>query len=205
MNSDQWQSIIRTVLTLLLGPGSYLVLKGVLTADQAAQLIPVLVPVVLAVGGLLLGRWGVVTHSPSALTAAVNSDSVPGVKAVASSSPSPAVSVDPKTGAVKPIPIEPANSLRRAGGAVGALIVFVATGLAALMLTGGHGWAAGAGGWLPVHDAFEALGMIVAFLMAVIFMAVGFLAIVHWRRWKNEPPDVLRGRHDADYGDEPFM
>lgn len=100
MNSDQWQSIVRTVLTLLLGPGSYLVLKGVLTADQAAQLIPVLVPAIMTIGGILIGRWGVWTHSPAALTAAVNSDSVPGVKAVASSSPSPAVVVNPKTGAI---------------------------------------------------------------------------------------------------------
>jgi len=103
MNSEQWNALIRVVIGVLLGPGSYLVAKGVLTPDQANQLIPVLVPAVVAVGGLIIGRYAVKAHSPTAVVAAVNSDSVPGVKAVAEASPSPPVMVTP-SGAVRTAP-----------------------------------------------------------------------------------------------------
>lgn len=101
MNNEQWAAIIRTVLLIALGPGSYLVLKGVLTEDQANQLIPILVPLVLAAGGAIIGKFAVNAHSAQAVVAAVNSPSVPGVKAVADTSSSPAVSVTP-SGAVVP-------------------------------------------------------------------------------------------------------
>jgi hypothetical protein len=103
MNSEQWNSLIRLVLSVALGPGSYLVLKGVLTPEQANQMIPLLVPLVMLVGGAAIGKWGVGSHSAPAIVDAVNSDSVPGVKVVSAASPSPAVTVT-DTGAVKTIP-----------------------------------------------------------------------------------------------------
>lgn len=117
MNSEQWNSLIRLVLSVALGPGSYLVLKGVLTPDQANQLIPMLVPLIMLVGGAIIAKFAVGAHSApavaaavasdktiaSAVIAAVNSDSVPGVKVVSAESPSPPVTVTP-TGAVKTIP-----------------------------------------------------------------------------------------------------
>ena len=78
---------------MALAPGSYLVLKGVLPADLAQQLIIPLTTGITLVGGALLTKWGVMTHSAPAVVAAVNSDSVPGVKAVAATSASPAVAV----------------------------------------------------------------------------------------------------------------
>ena len=41
MNSEQWSSLIRVLLAIVLGPSSILVLKGILTQDQANQLIPI--------------------------------------------------------------------------------------------------------------------------------------------------------------------
>ena len=101
MNNEQWSAIVRTALALLMGPGSYLVAKGVLTPDQANQLIPVLVPAVTAIGGVLIAWWGHTANTASALVAAVNSDSAPGVKVVALSAPEPQVAVT-KTGTVVP-------------------------------------------------------------------------------------------------------
>lgn len=105
MNSEQWSSIIRTLLALLIGPAGYLVTKGVLPADQAAQLMPAVVTILTLVVGAVIAKWGVASHSPAAVVAAVNSDSVPGVKVVSVLSASPQVSVDPSTGAVKPEPV----------------------------------------------------------------------------------------------------
>jgi hypothetical protein len=101
MNPEQWTSLVRTVLAIALGPGSYVVAKHLLTPDQANQLIPVLVPAVLFIGGGIIAKWGVGAHSPQAVVAAVNSDSVPGVKAVSSSSPSQQVMVTDR-GLIKP-------------------------------------------------------------------------------------------------------
>lgn len=103
MNSEQWSALVRMVITALLGPGSFLVAKGVLTPDQANQIIPVLVPTVMVVGGIIVGKFTVSSHSAAAVVAAVNSASVPGVKAVSISSPSPPVTVDPNTGKVKEV------------------------------------------------------------------------------------------------------
>ena len=102
LNPEQWQSLIRTILALILGPGSYLVSRGFLTADQANQLAPALVPVVMAVGAIVIGKWGVSAHSATAITTAVNSPSAPGVKVVAETSASPTVTIT-KTGEIKPI------------------------------------------------------------------------------------------------------
>jgi hypothetical protein len=101
MNPEQWSSIIRTLL--LAAPGAWLIGKGVLSGEQANQLVSLVVPIVYSAGAALLGWWGVRTHSASAVVAAVNSPSVPHVKAVAASSPSPQVIVTP-TGAVIPDP-----------------------------------------------------------------------------------------------------
>lgn len=109
MNSEQWQSIIRTLLALLIGPAGYLVTKGVLTPDQADQLMPAIVSILVVVVGAVVAKWGVASHSPTAVVAAVNSDSVPGVKAVAATSPSPEVAVDSK-GAVTLAPPPPKTS-----------------------------------------------------------------------------------------------
>ena len=123
MNSEQWTSVVRAVLQLLLAPGSYLVLKGIVPVDQTGQIIPALTIVITIVGGSLLTRWGVLAHSPAAVAAAVastpavasavvatvNSDAMPGVKVVSSTSSAPQVTVDPK-GNVRPDPIQPVAS-----------------------------------------------------------------------------------------------
>ena len=99
LNPEQLTSIVRGALSLALAPGSFLVLKGILPADQAQQLIVPLTTAITVGGGYLLTKWGVMSHSAPAVVAAVNSDSVPGVKAVAATSASPDVAVT-KTGAV---------------------------------------------------------------------------------------------------------
>ena len=91
------------MLAVLLGPGSYLVAKGVLSADQANTLLPAIVTIATVGGGSVIAWFGQQSHSAPAVVAAVNSDSVPGVKAVASSSPSLEVSVN-KDGKVIPQP-----------------------------------------------------------------------------------------------------
>ena len=58
MNSEQWTSLIRTVLAIAIGPGSYVAMKGILPADLANQLIPVLVPLIMAGGAAAIGKWG---------------------------------------------------------------------------------------------------------------------------------------------------
>jgi hypothetical protein len=108
MNPEQWTSLIRTVLAIAIGPGSYVAMKGVLPPDLANQLIPVLVPVIMAGGAAVIGKWGVTTHSAAAVVAAVNSDSVPGVKAVRETSSALAVSVTP-TGDIKNAETPPAS------------------------------------------------------------------------------------------------
>jgi hypothetical protein len=116
MNDQQWASLIRIVLGIALGPGSYIIMKGVLSPDLANQLIPVLVPLIMAGGAAVLGKLGHSANSAPALVAAVNSGSVPGVF-VAADTPAnasvPQVVVDPKTGAVKTDTSEPpaANSI----------------------------------------------------------------------------------------------
>ena len=93
LNPEQWGSLVRMMVGLALAPGSYLVLNGVLPADLAQQLVVPLTTAITLGGGALLGKWGVMAHSAPAVVAAVNSDSVPGVKAVAATSASPAVAV----------------------------------------------------------------------------------------------------------------
>lgn len=95
---------------------SWAVSKGIIPGQDQATFANDLVAVAGAGAVGVIAWWKSRSHTPSALAAAVNSDSVPGVKAVASSSPSPAVSIDPKTGVIKPIPIEPEIRPRRAGG-----------------------------------------------------------------------------------------
>jgi hypothetical protein len=116
MNPEQWQSLIRTTLAIAVGPGSYLVTRGILTADQANQLAPALVPVVMAVGAIVIGKWGVNAHSPTAVAAAVantpavasavidtvNTDAVPGVKVVEDTPSAPPAVAMTKTGKVIP-------------------------------------------------------------------------------------------------------
>jgi hypothetical protein len=110
MNSEQVSGILRVILALAIGPSSYLVAKGILTPDQAAQLSPAIVTVVTVGGGALIGWWSTHAHSATALTAAVNSGSVPGVMAVKESS-ALAAGIPPvvvtSTGEVKPSPPAP--------------------------------------------------------------------------------------------------
>lgn len=101
MNNEQWASLIRAFIAPLFGAAGYFVTNHFLTPDQAAQLQPAIISVLVVVVSAAVAKWGVASHSASAVTAAVNSDSVPGVKAVAATSPSPAVTVDSSTGAVK--------------------------------------------------------------------------------------------------------
>jgi hypothetical protein len=86
MNPEQWSGLVRVFVTAALAPGSYLVVKGILTPDQAAQLAPAIVTMVTVGGGALIGWWSTHAHSASAAAAAVNSNSVPGVMAVRESS-----------------------------------------------------------------------------------------------------------------------
>lgn len=106
MNSEQWSGVIRVVLALVLGPGSYLVVKGILTTDQANQLMPAIVTITTVGGGALISWWSNRAHSAAAIVAAANSASVPGVKVVRESSPSPTVIVT-STGAIKDAPPAP--------------------------------------------------------------------------------------------------
>lgn len=101
MNSEQWSAVIRVVVTALLAPSSYLVAKGIVPADQAAALIPAIVTIVTVGGGAIVGYFASRAHSASAVTAAVNSGSAPGVKVVPTSSPTPAVAIAP-SGAIVP-------------------------------------------------------------------------------------------------------
>jgi hypothetical protein len=117
LNSEQWTSLVRGALQVALAPGSYLVLKGGLPADVAQQLIVPLTGAITFGGGILLTRWGVMAHSPAAVAAAVvsntpvasavvnalNSDSMPNVKVVRSTSASPAVSIT-QSGAIMSVP-----------------------------------------------------------------------------------------------------
>jgi hypothetical protein len=109
MNPEQWSGLIRVVVTAALAPGSYLVVKGILTPDQAAQLAPSIVTIVTVGGGALIGWWSTHAHSQSAVVAAVNSNSVPGVKVVRESSPSPTVIVT-SDGVIKDAPPAPLPS-----------------------------------------------------------------------------------------------
>ena len=113
LNQEQWTSIVRGTVQVALAPGSYFVLKGILPADLAQQLIVPLTAAITLGGGALLTRWGVMTHSPAGVAAAVgsntavasavvdvvNTDKVKGVKVVSSTSASPAVGIT-ETGAV---------------------------------------------------------------------------------------------------------
>ena len=108
MNPEQWSAIIRVAVTAALGPGSYFVAKGILTPDQANQLIPAIVTIVPTVGAVVLGVFARRAHSATAVVDAVNSDSAPGVKVVPESSPTPQVSVT-TAGAIIPTPTPPGS------------------------------------------------------------------------------------------------
>ena len=102
MNPQQVNELLRNALISAGSVGAtLLVTKGILTQEQATALVPDLVTAVLTIGTGLVAYWGHKSQGASALTAAVNSDSVPGVKVVPLSSPSPAVTVT-DAGAIKP-------------------------------------------------------------------------------------------------------
>jgi hypothetical protein len=106
MNPEQISGAVRVLVALALAPGSYLVAKGIVPADQAATLVPAITTIVTVVGGAVVGYFANRSHSATAIVAAVNSDSAPGVKVVPESSPSPQVSVTP-AGAIIPTPTPP--------------------------------------------------------------------------------------------------
>ena len=113
MNDEQWQALLRVAIAVAVGPGSYLVSRGLLTADQANQLAPALIPAVTTIAGIVVAKFAVGAHSPAAVAAAVantpsvasavidtvNTSAVPGVKVVSDTSASPAVAMT-KTGKV---------------------------------------------------------------------------------------------------------
>jgi hypothetical protein len=109
MNDQQWTTLISVVLGIVIGPGSYVAMKGLLPPDLSNQLIPVLVPLVMAGGAAVLGKLVHSSTSNTALVQAVNSGAVPGVF-VAADTPAnasvPQVIVD-KAGVVKVDPTEP--------------------------------------------------------------------------------------------------
>ena len=109
MNPQQTSGLIATLVALCLGPGSYLVSRGILSADQATQLQPAIVTVVTLVGGALIAWWQHRANSNSNLVSTVNSPSIPNVKVVSSASPATEVSVTP-TGAVVTAPPPPKES-----------------------------------------------------------------------------------------------
>ena len=101
MNPQQISGIVRILVAAALGPGSYLVASHVLPNDPS--LIDAITTVVTVGGTAAVGYFSHQAHSPNALTAAVNSPSVPDVKVVSESSPSPAVNAT-NTGAIVPVP-----------------------------------------------------------------------------------------------------
>jgi hypothetical protein len=118
MNPQEALSVGSSVLLYLLGiAATALVTKGVMTQDQANALVPEIATVVIGLISVGVVYWKKTQHSPAAVAAAVgstpavasavvatvNSDAVPGVKVVASSSTAPQVTVDPK-GNVRPDP-----------------------------------------------------------------------------------------------------
>jgi hypothetical protein len=109
MNAEQMKAIIGTLVALALGPSSYFITNGILTADQAAQLQPAIVTIATTIGGAILVWWANHRHTSTALVTAVNSSAVPGVF-VAASTPAnanvPQVTVT-HTGAVVPDPAQP--------------------------------------------------------------------------------------------------
>ena len=54
LNQEQWTSIVRGTVQVALAPGSYFVLKGILPADLAQQLIVPLTAAITLGGGALL-------------------------------------------------------------------------------------------------------------------------------------------------------
>jgi hypothetical protein len=103
MNPQQINELLRNILIAAGSSGAtLLVTKGILTQEQATALVPDLVTAVITLGTGLIAYWGHKSQSAPALTAAVNSDSVPGVKVVPLSSPGPAVTVT-DTGTIKPV------------------------------------------------------------------------------------------------------
>ena len=106
MNPQVTSALTTLVVAALSSAGTWLVVKGVLTPDQANALAPELTAIVPVLGAIALGWWKSQQHTPTALVDAVNSAAVPGVKVVAQSSPSPAVDVD-SAGTIKAAPPRP--------------------------------------------------------------------------------------------------
>lgn len=129
MNSGQLMSTGRSVVLFVLGIiSTMLVNKGVMTSDQASTLVPEIATALVGAAGVAVAYFGQKTHSAasvvtaatsvasqtsvgqpasealqSSLVAAVNSQSIPGVKVVAETSQSPAVSIDPSSGNISPV------------------------------------------------------------------------------------------------------
>ena len=105
MNLQQQQSAARSaVIGVLMAIAGYFVARGYLTSDQASTIANLIAPAILTGISSAAWWWGVKSHSASAVVAAVNSDSVPGVKVVRETSPSPQVVIDPKSGDIRLAP-----------------------------------------------------------------------------------------------------
>ena len=80
MNPQQISALVRVFVAAALGPSSYLVASHIIPNDPT--LIDSATTVVTVGGAAIVGYFSHRAHSASAVTAAVNSNSVPGVVAV---------------------------------------------------------------------------------------------------------------------------
>jgi hypothetical protein len=96
----QLKSILTSIaLAAATSIAGYAASKGLIPSADQSTVANDLVTAVFGVAAALLAWYKSRQHTPAALVNAVNSDAVPGVKAVAASSPSPAVTIS-NTGAV---------------------------------------------------------------------------------------------------------
>ncbi len=87
---DRTKSLLTTVLTALLGSAAtWLVNKGIITADETTAFISVAIGLIFALGAAVMAWWKSKSHSPEATTLAASK--VPGVQVAVTSDASEAV------------------------------------------------------------------------------------------------------------------
>ncbi len=93
MSPQTTSSVTSVVLIVIGGLLTTLVTRGIITQDQATELASALAAIIVTGIGAGIVYWKQKQHSPSALTAAVNSDAAPKVKVVPETADIPAVNL----------------------------------------------------------------------------------------------------------------